>query len=270
MSMGMGLTIPNISNLPGVSRPGSGETDKYSLNFRTNVSSQVRYTAQAITNGSSMNLWFRYTGDPLASGLLNAGVILVGHAGTSPYASVKLMRKTVDGENRILIRLSVQSASGVENKDYISTNILNSTDWLNLNISYGSFLFRPEAVIGVYINGVLLNVDNEDTWTVNPQYAAFGNNHTNSTTIGFQGQITQFAQFGPVPNTILTAAQALAIYNNGKPTDLSSYNPTIWYELKEGPGANYQDPNYLANSGSLTNVNSTIYEPGNFSTIFPS
>ena len=37
MSMGMGLTIPNISNLPGVSRPGSGvQTDKYSLNFRTN------------------------------------------------------------------------------------------------------------------------------------------------------------------------------------------------------------------------------------------
>ena len=176
----MGLTIPNISNLPGISRPGSGETDKYSLNFRTNVSSQVRYTAQNITNGSSMNLWFRYTGDPLSSGLLIAGVVLVGHAGTSPYASVKLMRKTVDGENRILIRLSVQSAAGVENKDYISTNILNNTDWLNLNISYGPFLMRSEAEIGVYINGVLLNVDSEDTWTVNPQYAAFGNYRTNT------------------------------------------------------------------------------------------
>tara|TARA_R110000796_G_scaffold56000_4_gene130068 strand:+ start:339 stop:1151 length:813 start_codon:yes stop_codon:yes gene_type:complete len=270
MSMGVGLTIPNISNLPGVSRPGSGvQTDKYSLNFRTNESSQVRYTNQTITNGSSMNLWFRYTGNPLATGLLNAGVVLVGHT-TSPYASVQLRRKTVDGENRILIRLSVQSPSGQENKDYISTNILNSTDWWNLSISYGPFLMRSEAEIDVYINGVKLTVDDEDTWTVNPQYSAFGNNRTNSTVSGFQGQITQFAQFGPVPNTILTAAQALAIYNNGKPTDLSSYNPTIWYELKEGPGANYQDQNYLANSGSLTNVNSTISEPGNFDTNFPS
>jgi len=268
----MGLTIPNISNLPGVSRPGSGvQTDKYSLNFRTNASSQVRYTAQTISNGSSMNLWFRYTGDPLAVGLLNAGVVLVGHAGTSPFARVLLMRKTVDGENRILIRLSVQGASGQENKDYISTNILNSTDWLNLSISYGPFLNSNIADIDVYINGVKLTIDgDEDRWTVNPKYAAFGNNHTNSTVSGFQGQITQFAQFGPVPNTILTAAQALAIYNNGKPTDLSSYNPTIWYELKEGPGANYQDPNYLTNSGSLTNVTPVITQPGNFSTIFPS
>lgn len=267
----MGLTIPNISNLPGVSRPGSNVTDKYSLNFITANSSQVRYTPQTITNGSSVNLWFRYTGDPLAGGLLNAGVVLFGHSGASPFAQVKLMRKTVNGENRILIRLSVQSASGQETKNYISTNILNNTDWLNLNISYGAFLNINVSEIKVYINGVQLTIDgDEDIWTVNPQYSAFGNNRTNSTASGFQGQITQFAQFGPVPNTVITASQALAIYNNGEPTDLSSYNPTIWYELKEGPGANYQDLNYLANSGSLTNVNSIISEPGNFDTNFPS
>jgi len=265
----MGLTIPNISNLPGVSRPGSGTTDKYSLNFITANSSQVRYTPQTITNGSSINLWFRYTGDPLAGGLLNAGVVLFGHSGASPFAQVKLMRKTVNGENRILIRLSVQSASGQETKDYISTNILNNTDWLNLNISYGAFLQQNISNIKVYLNGVALSVDSEDKWTVNPQYSAFGNNRTNSTVSGFQGQITQFAQFGPVPNTIISASQALAIYNSGEPADLSSYNPTIWYEFKEGPG-NSGSFNYLVNSGSLTNVNSIITNPGNFSTIFPS
>jgi hypothetical protein len=266
--MGMGLTIPNISNLPGVSRPGSGTTDKYSLNFITANSSQVRYTPQTITDGSSINLWFRYTGDTLAGGLLNAGVVLVGHANASPYARVLLMRKTVNGENRILIRLSVQSASGQENKDYISTNILSS-EWFNLNISYGAFLQQNISNIKVYLNGVALSVDNEDKWTVNPQYSAFGNNRTNSTVSGFQGQITQFAQFGPVPNTIISASQALAIYNSGEPADLSSYNPTIWYEFKEGPG-NSGSFNYLVNSGSLTNVNSIITNPGNFSTIFPS
>jgi len=266
----MGLTIPNISNLPGVSRPGSGITDKYSLNFITANSSQVRYTAQTITSGSSINLWFRFTGDPLASDLLNQGDVLVGHGGTLPFANIKLMRKTVSGENRILIRLDVQSGAGVETKDFLSTKILNNTDWFNLNVSYGAFLNQATSSIKVYINGLELTVDSEATWTVNPVYSAFGNNRTNSTTSGFQGQITQFAQFGPVPNTILTAAQALAIYNNGKPTSLASYNPTIWYEFKEGPGSGSGSSNYLANSGSLTNVNSIITIPGSFSTIFPS
>ena len=266
----MGLTIPNISNLPGVSRPGSGATDKYSLDFTTSKSSQVRYTEQTIVNGSSINLWFRYDGDPLATGLLNAGVVLVGNSNVLPFAKILLMRKNVDGENRILIRLSVQSATGQENKDYISTNILNSTDWYNLNISYGAFLMRNIALIDVYLNGVVLDVDAEVRWTVNPKYSAIGNNHTNNTTSGFEGQITQFAQFGPFPVTKLTAAQALAIYNNGNPTSLDSYNPTIWYEFKEGPGAGSGNINYLTNSGSLSEVSSTITIPGDFTTIFPS
>ena len=266
----MGLTIPNISNLPGVSRPGSGvATDKYSLDFRTLQSSQVDYTDQAISNGSSINLWFRYNGDPLSDRLLSSGAVLVGHKGELPFARILLLRKTVSGENRILIRLSVQSATGQENKDYISNNIVSNTEWYNLNISYGSFLMKNVAEIVVYLNGVALNIDSEDTWTVNPKYSAFGNNRTNSTTSGFQGQITQFAQFGPFPVTKLTAAQALAIYNNGNPSSLASYNPTIWYELKEGPGADSGNLNYLANSGSLSNVNSIITTPGDFTTIFP-
>lgn len=266
----MGLTIPNISNLPGVSRPGSGTTDKYSLNFITADSSQVRYTAQTITSGSSINLWFRFTGDPLAGNLLNQGDVLVGHSGALPFANIKLMRKTVSGENRILIRLDVQSGAGVESKDFVSTKILNNTDWFNLNVSYGAFLQQNISSIKVYLNGVEAPIDSEDKWTVNPVYAAFGNNRTNSTTSGFQGQITQFAQFGPVPNTIISSSQALAIYNNGEPASLASYNPTIWYEFKEGPGSGSGGSNYLSNSGSLTNVNSVITTPGSFSTIFPS
>jgi len=31
------------------------------------------------------------------------------------------------------------------------------------------------AEIVVYLNGVALNIDSEDTWTVNPKYSAFGN-----------------------------------------------------------------------------------------------
>jgi hypothetical protein len=265
MSIGMGLTIPNISNLPGVSRPGSGIiTDKYSLNFITANSSQVRYTEQTITDGNSINLWFNFTGDPLASGLLNGGVVLVGFKSGGSLGRIRLMRKIVSGENRILIRLSVQGSGGEQAKDYISTNILDS-GWFNINISYGDFLNAATANIKVHLNGVVLNIDSEDVWTINPQYAAFGNNQTNSTTSGFQGQITQFAQFG----TVITPSQALAIYNNGEPTDLSIYNPTIWYEFKEGPGSGSGDLNYLVNSGSLT-VNSIITEPGNFSTKFPS
>jgi hypothetical protein len=269
MSMGMGLTIPNISNLPGVSRPGGGAADKYSLNFITANSSQVRYTAQTITNGSSINLWFRYTGNTGIVGVGNSGLVLVGDPAQLPFATIKLVSKTVNGEDRILIRLFVSDNGNGQEKDYLSTKILNNTDWFNLNVSYGSFLNENVSNIKVYINGIESTVDSEDTWTVNPVYATFGNRRTNAVTSGFEGQITQFAQFGPVPNTVITASQALAIYNNGKPTDLSSYNPTIWYELKEGPSPNSGDLNYLVNSGSL-NVNTIISIPGSYSTIFPS
>ena len=51
----------------------------------------------------------------------------------------------------------------------------------------------------------------------------------------------------------LTSTQISNIYNNGKPRNLSSLSPLLWYRFQEGSGTTAIDSGTGGNNGTIEN-----------------
>ena len=65
----------------------------------------------------------------------------------------------------------------------------------------------------------------------------------------FNGKIDEVAI---IPSE-LSAAQVAAIYNSGKPADLTSYSPVGWWRFEEGTGTSITDSSGNGHTATLTN-----------------
>jgi len=129
-------------------------------------------------------------------------------------------------------------------------NILTKSVWSNIVITYdGSGL---GSGIKLYKNGVSQTVtvtqDNLQNNTIVVSQDAYisGNNFGSSFLAGNQDEWAIF-------NTELSAADALAIYGAGQPTDLTSLSPLAWYRFEEGMGTTATDSGSGGNNGTLIN-----------------
>jgi len=243
--MGMGLTIPNISNLPGVSRPGgAGFANNYSLNFVRANYSQLRFTPQTMGT-TSISLWFLT--DIANTGNSSKG-ILVGHNIQLPQSGISVSE--INGNIRILY------VSNSALKQWNTTIPFVVNQWYHIVITHSG---DNSNIVQAAINGAsLVSPTFNNTFTTPPIFAAVGNLWAANPNFGFGGNIDEFAI---IPST-LSDSQVSSIYNSGKPNSLQSFNPSIWYRFQEGSGTSPQ------NSGSAL-VNSTINYPGTYDTNVP-
>ena len=136
----------------------------------------------------------------------------------------------------------------------ITGNILTKGVWNNIVITYdGSGL---GSGIKLYKNGasqtVTVTQDNLQNNTIVNTEDAFlsSSNGLSSFLLGNQDEFAIF-------NTELSAAEALAIYGIGQPTDLTSLNPIAWYRM--GDKATYDGTNWtLVDQGSGGNNGTSV------------
>lgn len=134
-----------------------------------------------------------------------------------------------------------------------SANAINYSDgnWHNMVITYDS------SRTNIY-NRTAVSIDNVDI-----AHSTFSQSSTTITTstanlnigartgYGFyewNGKLDEVA----IWNRTLTPTEITEIYNNGVPTDLSSYSPNNWWRF-EGTGTTATDSGTGANDGTLTN-----------------
>lgn len=161
------------------------------------------------------------------------------------------------GSNILYFFLLNTNSGTLSGRKRITTNtgaIIPPNVWTNIVITYdGSGL---GSGINVYKNGVSQTVtvtqDNLQNQTivntVDSYLSAF-----NGISSFFPGGQDEFAIF----NSELLAADALAIYGIGQPTDLTSLSPVAWYRFEEGMGTTAIDSGSGGNNGTL--INGVVY-----------
>ena len=129
-------------------------------------------------------------------------------------------------------------------------NILTKGVWNNIVITYdGSGL---GSGIKLYKNGVgqtvIVTQDNLQNQTIVVSQDAYLSSFNGASNF-LPGKQDEFAIF----NTELSAADALAIYGLGQPTDLTDLSPVAWYRFEEGSGTTAIDSGTGGNNGTIEN-----------------
>ena len=216
----MGLTIPKTSNLPGVSRPGgSGFTNKFCLDF-TPSAAKVVMANMFFPTQSIISMWFN-------NDSATPDDILLGSVSTQEQ--IRLRKNS--GNIQIL------ASSHGNSKTFNTTIAYNANTWYHI-----AFYFTSGTALTIYINGQLFTT--AASWLTAIDFKSIGNT-VSSNAQGFDGTIDEVSFF--TNNTI----DISNLYNNGKPGDLSSLSPSIWYRFEEGTGS-------VANNSGSANNNGTI------------
>jgi len=242
--MGMGFPIPNLSNLPGTSRPGGGGTpvppgppslaqidNVYSMDFDRLTLDQVvlREVGQAseamITGSGSVSLWFKTSS---AFGTTTIGN-LTGGSGLFQYLCIR---------SNTLVNFVLGGGFG-----YIELfpDPVTDGDWHHLVLSYDSTTAGGplRGTFKAYFDGQLTKTLDMDGSTENWGTSTL-------TTIGAYGQSSVGRYFDGLIDEVaawdvaLTEAEALSIYNAtervggvNKTADLSQLTtpPLKWYRM---------------------------------------
>ncbi len=187
--------------------------DSFSYSFwvKPNVVSGVKYLFSKYTGGRGILMYYNSSG-----------------AATPAAISFNLYNTNAGST---ATRKRITTATG---------NILTKDVWSNIVITYdGSGL---GSGIKLYKNGVSQTVtvtqDNLQNQTIVVSQDAYisGNNFASSFLSGKQDEFAIF-------NTELSAAEALAIYNDGVPNDITSLSPLAWYRM--GDNGSYKSPQWL-------------------------
>ncbi len=224
MFIGIGNPIPELSNLPGASRPGSGggggggglpQVDNlYSFEFD---GVGTYFDAGSITalnsqSAFSTSFWI----NPLDT-LSTAPVVLSGGISTNSRFYIQLLNSTT-------IRYVSSGSSG--NTDDVTVPLILDGNWHHIaTVQNGTSL-------DVYFDGVKRNSSPLTTTAIS---ANIGDNFT----IGayftrasnfLNSYVDEIGLF----NTALTQQQVQNVYNattTGKTADLSSLSPVAWYRM---------------------------------------
>ena len=216
----MGLTIPNISNLPGVSRPGGdGFINKFCLDF-TPAAAKVVMANLFFPTQSIISMWFN-------NDSASPDDILLG----SNSSSEQIRLRTSSGNIQIL------ASSHGNSKTFNTTVAYSANTWYHI-----AFYFTSGTALTIYVNGQLFTTST--SWLTAVDFKSIGNSVTSGAQ-GFDGTIDEVSFFNN--NTI----DINDLYNNGKPGELSSFSPSTWYRFEEGSGS-------VANNSGSANNNGTI------------
>ena len=130
-------------------------------------------------------------------------------------------------------------------------------EWFHILATYDS------GTAKIYFNGVLEDTTTGVTsplTTVNTTQTILGSLNPSGIIIPMEGNLDDCAIWS---GTTLTDAQAAQIYNNGKPSDISSLSPTNWWKLGDSSYTNssnyYVFPNEIANAPD--GISHTAYKP---------
>ena len=185
-----------------------------------------------------------------------------------PKSGVKYLYSKYIGGKGILIYLN---SRGTNNNNTLHFNLYNTNSgtlsgrkrittsdfnfapintWVNIVLTYdGSGL---ASGINYYKNGVLrassISQDNLQNQTiVNTEDAYLSSfNGVSSFLLGNQDEFAIY-------DSELSAAEVLAIYTDGVPTDLTDLSPVAWYRFEEGSGTTAIDSGTGGNNGTLEN-----------------
>ena len=155
--------------------------------------------------------------------------------------------ESAGGKRRALLNINGQWYFSNGTISVLSTTIAQPNVWYHvvatLNSSY------TEAKI--YINGSL---ENTQDWSASATSFTYTNTQVGDSSLGsgFPGLIDEFSIF----NSVLSASDVTAIYNHGKPYDLSSYSPVGWWRMGDndnGSGTTITDQGSGGNNGTLAN-----------------
>ena len=231
MKIGMGMPIPNLSNLPGVSRPGGGgggapalaQIDNvYSMSFDPASTSYIEVDTVTINGSGSFSLWFNTSSAAAYQNILSSS----GVSSMFRYITVK------GGK----LNQYVLGSGWVE----LAAVAVSDGNWHHLGFTYDSTTTGGPArgTFKAYVDGSLtktfdMNGTNEN-WTTSP-FSAIGF-YTSGVGRYFNGKIDEVAIF----DTVLTDAEILSIYNAtavvegvNKTADLSQVTapPVAWYRM---------------------------------------
>jgi len=188
-------------------------TDAFTYSFWVNPDavSGVKYLFSKYDSGRGVLMYFNSSG------------------GATPAAILFNLYNTNSGSTATRKRITTTTG-----------NILTKGVWSNIVITYdGSGL---GSGIKLYKNGVSQTVtvtqDNLQNSTIANTEDAYLSSYNGASSF-FVGNQDEFAIY----NTELSAADALAIYGAGQPTDLTSLSPIAWYRM--GDNGSWKSPQWL-------------------------
>jgi hypothetical protein len=243
MFMGMGMPIPDLSNLPGVSRPGAGPSgpsvdqiaNQYSFEFDNSDSTYIRltnftngFTSEANTNnGFSISFWFR-----TASIGVNYYIVGSGTLGDGPFtamASGSNPRFRMRDSSSTLYTLTTNNAP-------VSTNT-----WFHIAYVWDGTAAATDRM-KIYVNGVQ-NTSVSITGPTSLQTS--GTNYSTDSLIGaYRGDVSNPGPGGDIYidevgifTRSLSDEDVKVIYDattSGMTADLSTLStgaPYAWYRM---------------------------------------
>ncbi len=183
----------------------------------------------------STSTWINYSGTPVTT----SHIFLSGGTSLSNRFYIQLLSST-----------QIRYGSG-SNFDNISITSISSGSWHNI------VTVHDGTSLDIYLDGVK---QNSSPVTVVAPNANIGDDFT----IGrynispgyyWNGELSNISLW----NTALTGTQVATIYNNGKPSDISSLNPVGWYKLDDTATFNsgtsvWTIPDASTNSNNGTSV----------------
>lgn len=232
--MGMGMPIPYLSNLPGVSRPGGGGTpvppgptplaqidNLNSMSF-DGMNDYVDVRTTTINGSGSFSVWFNTSSAPAYQNILSSN----GVSSMFRYLTVKAGK----------LNQYILGVGWIE----LSSQNVSDGQWHNLAFTYDSTTAGgpQRGTFKAYIDGILTKTYDMNGSTENWETSPLASIGHYSTSIGrrFNGKIDEVAAW----NVILTEAEILSIYNAtavvdgvNKTADLSQLTtpPIAWYRM---------------------------------------
>ncbi len=228
--MGMGIPIPDLSNLPGPSRPGGGGTpvppppalaqvdNVYSMEF-DGVESRFQTDGITIGNTFTFSLWLN--ANSFAANVIflaSPNYFIAGSAG-----NFIIRRKS----NKFEFFSYNNNTSNTEEK-IEGTFSTSASQW------YHVVLTNDATTAVFYINGSPITTTGVNTKVLsdltNGLIIGDGDFRAGTTNTAWNGKIDEVG----VWNTALTATDVENIYNattTGKTADLSSLSPVAWYRM---------------------------------------
>jgi len=233
MFMGMGMPIPDLSNLPGASRPGGGGTpvppgptplaqvnNVYSMEFDTLADESVS-VGNTLTNGFSqlsISLWANFASVPT-----NRVLGLASKDNTNERSfDLRYIQNT--GVNFLVSTNGINTAA----TPYYPKASISAGQWYHFVGVYDG------SNVLLYVNGVPIGSPTALTGSLQNTTSEFfiGKRGFGTTNTGFDGKLDEIGIF----NTALTDAEIQSIYNateTGKTADLNDLTtpPVKWYRM---------------------------------------
>ena len=254
MKIGIGMPIPNLSNLPGVSRPGGGGTPvpppppppppfPNTKSLLLNGSSSIATTNQSGWGASfTWSAWVKLTTSSGYSAIYYPAQAQAPIYSFTPY----FMFSEISGTTNLVYGYNNSSGNVTE---YKSNTTINTGSWIHV------LLRKSSGALSLFINGQLDNAPAATDPGSYPSGAATIGNLPSfiGTGLGVNGNIDELSLF----NYALSDPQIDSIWNNGTPADVSSLNPINWWRFENngndsGSGGNTATLNSTASYSPLT------------------